>query len=303
MASMTISRPGLLTTVQDLGRWGYQSRGVPVSGAMDRRAHRLANRLVGNEDSDATLEVTLLGPEITFAGDTVVAVAGGLFDLTIDAAPIAANTRVAVRSGSVLKWGSRRQGARAYLAIEGGVDVPQVFGSRSTHVVTGMGGLSGRPLRAGDRLSTVAGRTPDRHLRFPSAVGQPPMPKGGAVLRMISGEPHLFDQLTGGEFRVSSRSDRMGYRLEGSTVQSAGGETISAAVATGAVQVTPTGQPILLMADHATTGGYPVAGVVIAADVSAAAQVAPGDWLRFVPCSLAEADAALREQEAALAAG
>ena len=112
------------------------------------------------------------------------------------------------------------------------------------------------------------------------------MPKDGAVLRMIPGEPHLFDQLAGGEFRVSSRSDRMGYRLEGSIVHSASGETISAAV-------TPTGQPILLMADHATTGGYPVAGAVIAADVSVAAQMAPGDWLRFVPCSLAEADAAL----------
>ena len=129
------------------------------------------------------------------------------------------------------------------------------------------------------------------------------MPRDGAVLRVIPGEVHLFDQLTGGEFRVSSRSDRMGFRLDGSSVHRAGGETISAAVAAGALQVTPTGQPILLMADHATTGGYPVAGVVIAADVSVAAQLAPGDWLRFVPCSLAEADTALREQEAALADG
>ncbi len=305
MPSMVISRPGLFTTVQDLGRWGFQSRGVPVSGAMDRPSHRLANHLVGNEDTDATLEITLVGPEIAFTGNAVVAVTGGLFDLTLDATPMALNARVAVRSGSVLKWGSRRQGARAYLAIEGGVDVPLVLGSRSTHVVAGMGGLEGRPLKAGDRLSTgpvrreTKGSSPDLH----AALRPVSVPEDGATLRVIAGDQHLFEQLAGGEFRVSSRSDRMGYRLDGTPIHSEAGEQISASVATGTVQVTPTGQPILLMADHATTGGYPIAGTVIAADVSVAAQLAPGDWVRFVSCSLAEADVARRDQEGPFAGG
>ena len=295
---MSISRPGLFTTVQDLGRWGHQSSGVPVSGAMDRCSHRLANRLVGNEDSDATLEVTLLGPEITFGGEAVVAVAGGLFDLALDGAPMPAYERIAVRPGSVLQLGGRRQGARAYLAVEGGVDVPLILGSRSTHVVSGMGGLEGRPLRAGDRLATVERSTVSPKVRR-SAVSTPfAVPRAGAVLRTIRGEEQLFDQLVQREFRVSPRSDRMGYRLDGPIIPSAGGEMISAPVAIGTVQVTPTGQPILLMADHATTGGYPMAGTVIAADVPVAAQLAPGDVIRFTACSLAEADAALRDQEA-----
>ena len=137
-----------------------------------------------------------------------------------------------------------------------------------------------------------------------SAVSTPFMvPRAGAVLRTIRGEEQLFDQLVQNEFRVSARSDRMGYRLDGPIIRSAGGELISAPVATGTVQVTPTGQPILLMADHATTGGYPMAGTVIAADVPVAAQLAPGDVIRFTACSLAEADAALRDQEALFGGG
>ena len=299
---MSISRPGLFTTVQDLGRWGHQSSGVPVSGAMDRCSHRLANRLVGNDDSDATLEVTLLGPEIAFTGETVVAVAGALFDLALDGAPMAIHERIAVRSGSILKWGGRRQGARAYLAVEGGVDVPLILGSRSTHVLTGMGGLDGRALRAGDRLTTVDRSTAGRNAGL-SASAPFAVPGDGAVLRTIPGEAQLFEQLARSAFHVSARSDRMGYRLEGPIVHSAGGELISASVATGTVQVTPTGQAILLMADHATTGGYPVAGTVIAADVPVAAQLAPGNVVRFTACSLAEADAALRNQEAAFGGG
>jgi antagonist of KipI len=145
----------------------------------------------------------------------------------------------------------------------------------------------------------VKGSSPDLH----AAPRPVTVPKDGATLRVIAADQHLFEQLAGGEFRVSSRSDRMGYRLEGSVVRSADGERISASVATGTVQVTPSGQPILLMADHATTGGYPMAGTVVAADISVAAQLAPGDWVRFVSCSLAEADAALRDQEGPFGGG
>lgn len=306
MPVLSVVRPGMFTTVQDLGRWGFQSRGVPVGGAMDQYSHVLANRLMGNPDTAATLEVTLMGPEIAFETDGTVAVAGAVFSLTLGDAPVEMNQVVDAKAGSILKFGQRRQGARAYMAVAGGVDVPQVLGSRSTHVLTRMGGHEGRALRAGDRLKArekgsggVFGphgtENPSRPL-FPLFI-----PQGGVRVRVIPGEQSLFEQLTSRRFRMSPNSDRMGYRLEGSAaVDVPAGDRISAAVATGVVQVTPAGQPILLMADHATTGGYAIGATVITADLPLAAQLAPGDWIEFEACSLAAADAALREQEAAL---
>src|SRR5688500_18968389 len=152
MAAVSILRPGMFTTVQDLGRWGFQSRGVPVSGALDWYAHRLANRLLGNAPTMATLEVTLIGPHVRFEADAGFAVTGAEFRLTLDGAPIEMNRPIEAGSGAILKFGARLQGARAYVAIAGGVDVPEVLGSRSTHVLTSMGGYHGRALRAGDKL-------------------------------------------------------------------------------------------------------------------------------------------------------
>jgi len=289
----------MFTTVQDLGRWGFQSRGVPVSGAMDRYSHVLANRLMGNPDTAATLEVTLLGPEIAFDTDATIAVAGAVFSLTLGHGPVEMNAVIEAKTGSILKFGERRQGARAYIAVAGGVDVPQVLGSRSTHVLTRMGGHEGRALRVGDKITTGSGVRDE---------GQPltpfDLPQGGVRLRVIPGEQALFAHLSTQRFRISPSSDRMGYRLEGSSVADVpAGELISAAVATGVVQVTPAGQPILLMTDHATTGGYAIGATVITADIPLAAQLAPGDWIEFEACSLAAADAALREQGAALGGG
>ncbi len=307
MAALSVVRPGMFTTVQDLGRWGFQSRGVPVSGAMDRFSHRLANRLIGNSDQAATLEVTLIGPRIRFEEATSFAVAGATFGLMLDAVAIEMNRMIEARAGSVLRFGERQLGARSYIAIEGGVDVPKILGSRSTHVLTRMGGLDGRALRGGDRIRTVIGTSGEGQVTTaPRPFPVPPfqMPDGGARLRVIPGEQTLFERLASHRFRVSPRSDRMGYRLDGAGVgHLPDGELISAAVVTGAVQVTPAGQPILLMADHATTGGYAIGATVITADVPVAAQLAPGDWIEFQECSLAAADAALREQEAALGGG
>jgi antagonist of KipI len=302
MPALSIRRPGMFTTVQDLGRWGFQSRGVPVSGAMDRYSHVLANRLAGNPDTAATLEVTLLGPEIGFDTDTAIAVTGAVFGLTLDGIPFEMNHLVQAEAGSTLKFGARRQGARAYVAVAGGVDVPEVMGSRSTHVLTGMGGFHGRALRAGDRIQTGS------NIVFSNSVkmGSDPLclPRGGARVRVLPGEPQLFDPLASQRFQISPQSDRMGYRLEGSAIGSVpSGELTSSAVVTGAVQVTPSGQPIVLMADRATTGGYAIAATVIAADLPLVAQLAPGDWIEFEGCTLEAADTALREQEAALGGG
>jgi antagonist of KipI len=302
MPALSILRPGMLTTVQDLGRWGFQSHGVPVSGAMDQYSHRLANRLVGNRETAATLEVTLIGPQVALDGDVSFAVTGAAFDLALNGVSVEMNRMVAAKPGSILKFGERRLGARSYIAIAGGVEVPEILGSRSTHVVTRMGGVEGRALRAGDRVEI--GKKGSGAIFDTTAFEKctrPLFPRGGARLRAIPAEPRLFEHLASQRFIISPHSDRMGYRLEGVAIgEGPTGEFISRAVATGSVQLPPTGQPILLMADHATTGGYAIAATVITADLPMAAQLSPGEWIEFEACLLETADDALREQEAAL---
>lgn len=305
MAALTIVRPGMLTTVQDLGRWGFQSRGVPVSGALDWYSHRVANSVLGNDSAMATLEMTLIGPHVRFDAETTFAVAGAEFRLTLDDAPIETNRAVQAGSGAMLKFGDRVSGARAYLAVAGGIAVPLVLGSRSTHVLTGMGGYEGRALRAGDML-TILQKGSGAILRI-SKNGTRPLLQdcnpSGARLRATPTDARLFAHIASQRFRISPRSDRMGYRLEAAAIPEAPtGEMISTAVPTGAIQVPPTGQPILLMHDHATTGGYAVAGTVITADLPLAGQLAPGDWVEFEECSIDAAVAALREREGALGA-
>ena len=305
MAAVSILRPGMFTTVQDLGRWGFQSRGVPVSGAMDWYSHRLANRLLGNDASMATLEVTLTGPRVRFETGAAFAVTGAEFQLTLDEAPVEMNQPVEAGPGAVLMFGERLRGARAYIALAGGIDVPEILGSRSTHVLTGMGGFEGRALKTGDRIGIgVRGKgrgatTPQPFPLTPHPLPLAPSPFT-ARLRVIPDDGRLMTHITSQRFRVSPRSDRMGYRLEGEGIGTLPGEIVSTAVPTGAIQVPPTGQPILLMNDHATTGGYAIAGTVITADLPAAGQLAPGDWIEFEACSIDIANEELRQREAAL---
>ena len=302
MAALSILRPGMFTTVQDAGRWGFQSRGVPVSGALDWYSHRLANCLLGNDPAMATLEVTLMGPQIRFETDRAFAVTGAGFHLTLNDVPVEMNRMVEAGAGAIVKFGERLRGARAYFAVAGGVDVPQILGSRSTHVLTGMGGHGGRALKTGDALR-IGARGKGRGV---SATFTPyPLPftpfTRGTKLRAIPTDEHLFARLASRHFQISPQSDRMGYRLEGAGISGApAGELISTAIPTGAIQVPPTGQPILLMNDHATTGGYAVAGTVITADLPIAGQLAPGDSVEFETCSLDTAIAELRRLEAAL---
>jgi antagonist of KipI len=299
-----ILRPGLLTTVQDLGRWGYQGMGIPVAGPMDVYSHRYANRLVGNEEQAAALEITLTGPEIVVGGAAVCAVTGARFHMTVDDVQVALDTPFEVGPGTRLRFGARGAGARATLAVRGGFLVAPVHGSRATSLVSRMGPFGGRALRAGDKLPV--GYT-DR--RWPLA--QPgaclPMADGGATLRVIEG-PHAdrfdrsaFELLYGSRFTVTPASNRMGYRLEGPALQPlVTTELLSDATPIGSLQVPSSGQPILLMADRQTTGGYPKIGTVIAADLPCAGQLAPGDWIEFRKTTRAEAVAALKQQMARL---
>jgi antagonist of KipI len=324
---LTVIRPGLFTTIQDGGRWGYQDRGVPVSGPMDRQAHRLANALVGNAPQAATLEATLLGPELRFDQPARIAVTGADLEAAIDDRPAAIDTPHRVESGDILRFGARRSGTRAYIAIDGGIDVPPVLGSRSTHVISGLGGIDGRALRAGDRLALGSSHSQGsesnhpwrKPLRFAlQVIGGQVAGTGtshGARLRAMPGpqdyyfEESAFDWLARTRFTVSPQSDRMGYRLvPGSRIPNPesripSGSMISDAAFTGGIQIPPSGEPILLMADHQTTGGYPQIATVITADLPLAGQLAPGDWIEFAWCTRLDAITALKEQEEAFGAG
>lgn len=294
----------MLTTIQDAGRWGVQDRGVPVSGPMDWRSFHLANALVGNSRGAAALEATLLGPELRFEQTTHVALAGADLGASIDGTALPVNFTQVCKPGSILRFGERRSGTRTYIAFDGGIDVPPMLGSRATHVVSGLGGIDGRALRAGDvlavRESQETSRTPRVALR---------MPTGGARLRVMRGpqddwfDDGAFEVLQRTRFTISPQSDRMGYRLRipdpGSRIPTgraaSAGAMISDATFTGGLQVPPSGDPILLMADRQTTGGYPQMATVITADLPLAGQLAPGDWIEFTLCTRADAIAALKE--------
>ncbi len=301
MSSIHVVRPGLLTTVQDLGRWGHQASGVPVAGPMDTFSHRLANALVGNSPDAATLEITLIGPELEFDTPAIVAVCGAEFDVSASGQVVTLGTPFSIAAGTRLQFGRRRSGARAYVAVSGGLQTPVVLGSRATHLVSGMGGVNGRPLVAGDTLPMVSTSTRATTQRV---AGLTLPTSGRARLRVLPGpqadwfEPAALETLNKVAFRISPRSNRMGYRLEGPPLwRRVMSEPISEPLAFGAIQVPTAGEPILLMADRQTSGGYPKIASVIAADLPIAGQLAPGDFIEFVFCSRQEAATALIARE------
>jgi antagonist of KipI len=309
MATLNVLRAGMLTTVQDLGRWGCQDEGVPVAGPMDAYSHRHANRLVGNPDGAAALEVTLIGPEFEAGGEAVCAVAGARFDLTVDGAPVSMSTAFVVPGGGRLRFGSRLAGARAALAVRGGFDVEPVFGSRATSLISRMGPFGGCALVAGDVLP-IGGSDLD-FSNVEESRSDPGrgilLPGGGARLRVVMG-PHeaMFTEaareafLTA-RFIITPNSNRMGYRLEGPPLSHvSGADILSDATPMGSLQVPASGHPILLMADRQTTGGYPKIATVITADLPVAGQLAPGDWIEFAAVSRKAALDALTQQEARL---
>lgn len=303
-AGVQVLRPGLLSTVQDLGRWGWQAYGVSVAGPMDPRAHRLANALVGNPPEAATIEITLVGPELLFDDERTVAVCGADFVVTVGDHLAAHAAAFRVPRGACLRFGARAHGSRAYLAIEGGVTVETVFGSRATHLPSRIGGFGGRSLTAGDRL-------PLGPVMSRRAIGQRApeitLPSGHARLRFVpAGDVGHFrrdalPRLQSSRYTLRTESDRMGYRLEGPAIRTlARGTMLSRPSPIGSIQVPHDGQPIVLMADRQTTGGYPTLGTVITADVGLAGQLSPGDTVAFATCTQQEALAALIAQERAL---
>ncbi|TCP57601.1 antagonist of KipI [Tumebacillus sp. BK434] len=318
--SLEVQKAGLLTTVQDLGRHGYQKQGVAVGGAMDAFALRVANLLVGNAEGVAGLEVTLAGPRLVFQQDVLVAVCGGEFAPKVDGVDIPSWQPVWVQAGCVLELQRAVAGCRAYLAVAGGVDVPEVMGSRSTFLRAGLGGTAGRALREGDVLAVgevslqQKARMAKLRARADGAAfaAEPIFPSPGLlpayaehpVVRVLRGrEYEWFDaasreRLWQAEFAVSPQSDRMGYRLQGEALTlSQAHEMISEAVTMGTVQVPADGQPIVLMADRQTTGGYPRIAQVITVDLPVLAQVKPGAKVRFQEVTLEEAHGALLRRE------
>lgn len=292
MATIIVHKAGLLTTVQDRGRFGYQRYGMPVSGAMDIFSLELANLLVGNDPGDACLEATITGPELEFTGATWVAITGADMDPHLNGQGIPMNTAVDVRPGDRLGFRGLRSGCRAYIAFAGGIAVPLVMGSRSTYLRAGIGGFQGRALMPGDELplGVPLGRP---HLKnIPE--GLIPEYKHEQTIRVISGpEAHYFEiaglrSFLSTEYTVTAQSDRMGYRLSGETIKHKEGMTgiISAGISLGTVQVPGNGQPIILMADRQTSGGYARIANVITADLTLLAQMRPGDKVRFKDTTL-----------------
>ena len=288
--SIEVVEPGILTTVQDpFGRRDWRHVGVPAGGAADPWSARLANRLVGNPDDAALLELTLAGPALRLAEPALIALVGEMA-ATLDGLPLRSGVARVARAGAELRVGEG-QDARAYLAIGGGLEVEPVLGSTATDLRSGFGGLGGRALRAGDRLSH--GRASGPGYRWLGAGATGP-------IRIAAGPQPGIEGLSGVVWRVGAEADRTGVRLDGPRME--GGEVPSMGLPLGAIQVPPDGRPIVMLADRPVTGGYPVPAVVIGADIGRVARLRPGDELRFASVSLEEARSALRRAEEELAA-
>jgi antagonist of KipI len=294
MEMFGVLEPGPFTTVQDLGRFGFQQFGVPVSGALDRFSFRAANWLVGNRSTDAALEFTFMGPKLEVLADGTVAVCGA--DV-----PIALNDRVQpawegfrVSRGDVIAIRAARRGVRAYLAVSGGIDVPEIMGSRSTCIGGSFGGFEGRALVKGDVLSRGSGSSDPSIRKIPMHLR--PSFETEMTLRAIPGPQDDYfedglDLFYHSEYKATTRADRMGYRLEGQALAFRNDiprSIISEPSLSGVVQVPPDGQPIILLVEQ-TAGGYAKIATVITADLHVIAQARPGDRIRFERCDLAQA--------------
>ena len=308
MATFEVVEGGFYTTVQDMGRYGYQRYGVPVSGAMDVYALRLANILLGNDEGSAALEMTLIGPKLEFLEDTTVALAGANLSPRLNGRPAPTWRAFRVRRGSLLTFDGPMVGKSAYLALPGGIDVPVQMGSRSTYARGGIGGHEGRTLQPGDRISAV--RRGEKHRPNPATIPDELVPKrqDERRLRVVMGPQSDAFTAEGiaaffsGTFAVSQQSDRVGHRLEGPAIAHArGADIVSDGVPFGAVQITGDGQPVILMADRGTTGGYTKIATVIAVDLAEVAQTLPGNTVTFHAVSVEEAHRLLKEREEAMA--
>lgn len=311
-----VRKPGLATTVQDLGRPGHYHLGIPQSGAMDRMALRSANLLVGNEEGAAGLEATFMAPELAFERDCTVAVTGAELPIRLDGVDQPGWTALAVRAGQVLSFGYLKSGARVYIAVSGGIDVPVVLGSRSTYLVGVLGGHEGRALAAGDRLPLGTGRPAAAGREVPAALRR--QLTAPVELRVLPGiydhlvTPECADHFYGDEWKVAPEADRMGYRFRGGRPmefvprnQPFGAGTdpsniTDASYAYGCIQIPGGLEPIVLHRDAVSAGGYFTIGVVISADMDLIGQMQPNMPARFVRVTMDEALAARAERRVML---
>lgn len=310
--SITVIRPGLSSTFQDSGRHGHQHLGVPVGGAMDQRAHQLANLIAGNEHDLATLEITLIGPTLRFDAPACISLAGADLSPTVNGMPAPLGRPLILLAGDTLSFGERRSGVRCYLACHGGIALPAVLGSQSTYLRGALGGFQGRALRKGDTLplntrlrtdslDALAAELNSMSIYLPSTLANNPRPR----LRVMRG-PHteLFTDdalraLFSSAYRIANESDRMGYRLQGPSLPvHENRQLLSEGASFGSIQVPSDGLPIVLMADRQSIGGYPKIGHVASVDLPQLAQQMPGEEVRFEEIGLAQAQQLdnLREQ-------
>lgn len=297
--------PGVLTTIQDEGRYGYEQFGMSPAGPMDAAAFRTANILVGNPEGESALEATVLGPTLRFDQDNVIAVTGADMAPALNGRPCPMYQAVAVRAGDRLALGAAKTGCRAYIAFAGGLDVPQVMGSRATALQNKVGGYQGRKLAKGD---AVGFRAPTPALPLPRTAPVPAPAGKEVTIRVILGpQDDMFtkeglDTFLSQPYAVSKDFDRMGCRLEGPVIQhKADGNIISDGMVTGAIQVPTSGQPIIMLAERQTVGGYTKIATVISADLPLAGQRKTGDIIRFRAVSVEEAHRAWREANRELA--
>ncbi|WP_041455010.1 biotin-dependent carboxyltransferase family protein [Anaerolinea thermophila] len=279
-----VEQAGWFTTVQDLGRTGYEHLGLPAGGAMDPFACKAANRLVGNEDSAAVLEFSGAGPTLWSDTPALIALCGGGFTLWVDGMEMPAWTAVRVRAGQRVECRPHLAGFWGVLAVSGGWDVPEVLGSRSTFLKANLGGYQGRLLQPGDWLFSLReGWLPEERAGAVLPASRRPVYSPEAVIRVVPGPQCAWfgeegeREFLSAIFQVSAQSDRLGYRLTGATVPRRAGELLSEGIPRGAIQVPPDGNPIVMMADHPTTGGYPKIAGVIRADWGRMAQLRPGE--------------------------
>lgn len=310
--AIEVIKPGLATSVQDLGRPGYYHLGIPESGGMDRFALRAANLLVGNDEGDAVLEATFLGPELRFTTDAVLAVTGAELPPKVDGSPRPTWTRFAIKAGQVLSFDFLKRGARAYLAVGGGIDVPPVLGSRSTYALGALGGFEGRALRTGDVLALGTPKRPSREGRAVPEALRLPLPTTPSLRVMLG----LYDfRITADALRgffadtwkVATEADRIGYRFRGGRplefvprkqpfgAGSDPSNIVDSCYPYGSIQIPGGTEPIVLHRDAVSGGGYFMLGTVISTDMDLIGQMQPNTPARFVPVDMEAALAARHE--------
>jgi antagonist of KipI len=306
MAAILAEAPGLFTTVQDRGREGFGPMGVSASGAADLVSLRIGNRLVGNPEGAAALEMTLVGGAFRFERDAIIALTGADFGAALDGVSLPMWASNEIHREQTVTLGPSRSGARAYLCVQGGIAVEPFLGSASTHVLSGLGGFEGRALRKGDRVELGAANSLFRKRSLSPETLQNLQPR--KIIRVTDGPQSdwfassSWKTLCEGAFRVSEQSNRMGIHLEGPPLATEiSREMITEGVSLGAIQVPPSGRPIILFVEQQTTGGYPKIANVISADLHSIGQLRPRDEIRFERIEMSEARSLLMQQEALLA--